>query len=109
MTPEEIDESTRGKRVRAIRDALGITGEGFADRLNDAAEQMGLSRYWTSPKITNTEKDKRDLSFEDAIAIAHLDPKPRGWMWVAWGFSTRSGEDAFAAFARNAKRRGKGA
>jgi hypothetical protein len=85
MSEREPDESTRGGRFLSIRRRLGLTGEAFAGVLNDAAEQLGFDPYWTGPKITNTEKGKRDLSIEDVAIVARVDPKKRGWFWVAFG------------------------
>lgn len=102
---DELDEATRGGRFAAIRAELGVSGIVYAERLNDAAEGMGLPRYWTGPKVTNTEKGKRDLSTEDALIVAKVDPRNRGWTWPMYGVPLKQGEDAYAVLARFAKKR----
>lgn len=106
---DEPDLSTRGGRFKAVRKALGLTGDVFAARLNDAAELIGLPRYWTGPKVTNTEKGRRDISAEDAVIVQHLDPEGRGWTWIMFGVPLRKGEDAWEALARARKRAGRSA
>jgi hypothetical protein len=103
----EIDETTRAGRFAAIRRDLGLTGARFADLLNDAARDVGFTPYWTPPKVSQTETGKRDVSTDDAIVVAKIDPHGRGWTWPMYGVALRAGEDAYAALARKNKKRPK--
>lgn len=84
-TAEDEEKKMRGQRVLAIRVALGMTGEQFADALNEVAEVLGFPRYWTGPKVTNTEKGKRDVQLSDLAILEATDPEKRPWHWIAFG------------------------
>lgn len=101
---EPPDETTRKGRAKSIRRALDLTTEVMADRLNDAAEGIGLDRYWTAQKVTLVELGKRDISSDDALAYGHVDPERRGWLWVMKGLPLLKGEDAWTVLNKAAKR-----
>lgn len=73
----------RGTRLKAIRDALGLTQSAMVDVLNRAAEALGLEpsyRYYTVSR-----NESGSISFDDAAIWLRCDPQRRGWEWFVFG------------------------
>lgn len=86
--PEDSDE-TRGDRVKAIREELKLKQELFADRLNEAAEGLGLPPIYHTSKVSKMETGNRGVSLDDAYAVAAIDPQRRGIDWITFGTRAR--------------------
>jgi hypothetical protein len=75
-------------RVRAVREATGLTHPQFAALLNETAARLGISRpRYDETKVRNMERAARGISFDDVTLIAFADPQHRGRSWLAWGDS----------------------
>lgn len=105
------DRVSRGMRVQEIQRACGY-GEGpradnagFAERLNEAAVELGLDSDWTVSKLSKIRHGTQGMSIEDATVIAYLDGKQRGWTWVAFNVAVGIGEDPYATLAKQAKKK----
>lgn len=75
-------DKARGKRLAAIREAIGITQEQMVGRLNAAALTFGLAaryRYYTVSRI-----ESGSISFEDAAVWLSLAPASMKatWEWL---------------------------
>lgn len=86
LTAQDIE---RGRRLTGIRETLDLTQYQMADRLNDAAEAMGLParyRYYTVSRM-----ESGSITFEDAAIWLSLDPvRGHGWEWFVFGTPTIS-------------------
>jgi hypothetical protein len=71
----------RGQRVRAIREARGEGGAAFAAAL----QALCPDRVYDAAVISKIEGGGRRITFEEADAIARLDPEKHGREWLAWG------------------------
>lgn len=81
MAVEEI-----GRRVYAIRLALG---DGWKNPMSQADFGALLTkragRTFDSAMVSRMENGDRTVSIEEAVIIAALDPKKRGFTWLAVG------------------------
>lgn len=78
-------DEQRGKRLRAIREAIGETQEQFADRLNVVAAEVGLGVRYKFGDISGRETGRKSMEIEDFILAAHVDPHHRTVLWLAFG------------------------
>lgn len=77
--PTEMAD-TVGDRMEAIRDAIG--GSRRKQISQEAlGELVGFDKY----KISRIERGAQELSRQDAIAIAAVDPLKRGPAWLMFG------------------------
>lgn len=88
LTEQDV---ARGKRLAAIREALGLTQSGIVDYLNEAAEALRLParyRYYTVSRM-----EAGSISFEDAAVWLELDPdkENHGWEWFVLGDVAKRG------------------
>lgn len=73
----------RGRRLRSIREALGLTQYDIVPKLNEAAERFGLPpnyRYYTVSRA-----ESGTISFEDAAVWLAIDPAHHSWEWFVFG------------------------
>ncbi len=85
LTERDIE---RGRRVRAIREALGLTQDAIVGELNDTAKRMGLPatyRYYTVSRM-----ESGSIGFEDAAVWIALDPEGRDWEWFVFGTTRKT-------------------
>jgi hypothetical protein len=81
--PETIKD-----RVRAVREACGLTQPQFAALLNETAARLGMPRpRYDEAKVRNMERAPRGITFSDVTLVAFADPQHRGRSWLAWGDS----------------------
>lgn len=104
------DRISRGRRVQEIQTDRGFEedGAGFTVLLNRAAEDLQLSPIWTQSRLSKVRSGIQDLSIEDMTVIAYLDPKKRGWTWIAYGVAAAVGEDPYTVLSRGATKKPKG-
>ena len=76
---------TRGDRARSIRELLGIDQAPFAERFNAKARELGVDAELDQWKVSRSEKGRRPITLDDAVAWASLDPLRRGVEWLATG------------------------
>src|SRR4051812_46961163 len=83
---EQRRRRAEGDRVRTVREALGENQPAFARRLSEAAQNLGLIwlRY-DNTIVSKLEIGARDLSTDDTVVVAAIDPERRGKLWLAWG------------------------
>lgn len=79
------DSETRGDRVKAIRELLGLKQPEFAARLNEAAERLKLPAIYHNTKVSKMETGSRGVDLNDAYVVAALDPENRGTDWITFG------------------------
>lgn len=81
---EFLQRIHRGRRIAEVRNALGIDGEQFAERLQQGMHARGFSstRY-DKAKLSRIEKGSRDVSIDEAVVILGLDPQRRDFLWLA--------------------------
>lgn len=74
-----------GGRIKAIREATGLTQLAFVAWLTDGGLSVSPSVYsrWETGAYTP--------SFEALAALARLDPEGRGRLWLVWGDDVREG------------------
>lgn len=74
-----------GGRIKAIREAKGMTQLAFAAWLTEQGLPVSQSVYsrWESGAYTP--------SFEALAGLARLDPEGRGRLWLVWGDDVREG------------------
>lgn len=84
-TVELVQRAERGARVANVREALALTGEEFAKRLNAAAKARGLRATYDKGKVSRMESGSRKLTAEEIAIVATLDPKERGVDWLVFG------------------------
>lgn len=77
--------TTPGDRVRMVRTQLRMTGATFTAHLNKVALQLGFEAYWDEPKLNKTERNHREIQPVDLAILTAVDPKGRGWFWLAFG------------------------
>jgi hypothetical protein len=85
--PRTAGDDARAQRVADIREARGESQPRFAQSLVTALEQLKYTpeTSYDGAVISKIETGMRGLTFEEADAIAMLDPKHRGREWlVGW-------------------------
>lgn len=82
-----IDRQSRSERVKALQKLLGFEKKSgaFVVELNRIATELGLPPSWSPARLSKMRTAVQDLSLEDAAVFAALDPKERGWEWIAFG------------------------
>jgi transcriptional regulator with XRE-family HTH domain len=70
-------------RLKAIREATGLTQLQFLERLNSVAKKLGTRPYVQS-LLSRLENGLQVPSFDDITVYATVDPKARGKLWLAW-------------------------
>ena len=104
-------------RVRAVREATGLTETQFAALLNETAARLGMSRpRYDETNVRKMESAPRRVSFDEITLIASADPQHRGRVWLAWGESRdstlnvpiMSDFDSMSSADITAQRRGRG-
>lgn len=71
-------------RLRAIREALGLTQIEFLPVLNREAEALG-QRAYSQSTLSKLESGAQAATFDDVLVFALSDPLGRGRLWLAWG------------------------
>lgn len=69
----------------AIRDASGMQPKDFAAQMVVVAKRLGLESSYSDTKLSKLVNGRQDVSLDDAIVLAHLDPEHRGVEWIALG------------------------
>ena len=82
MADRALEE--RKRRIKAVREALGLTQEALLPVLNDAAQRLGV-RVFKQSSLSKIEGGPQAVSFDDVAVYAAVDPKRRGKLWLAWG------------------------
>jgi transcriptional regulator with XRE-family HTH domain len=77
-----LDE--QAARLKAVREASGLTQLQFLAKLNGVAERLG-SRPYVQSLLSRLENGLQVPSFDDVTVYAMLDPERRGKLWVGWG------------------------
>jgi transcriptional regulator with XRE-family HTH domain len=75
---------TVDQRLKAVREATGLTQVQFIPRLNQAAEKLGVRPYAQSV-LSRLENGGQQATFDDIAVYATVDPLHRGKLWLAWG------------------------
>jgi hypothetical protein len=68
---------------------MGLGGDDFAGRMRSTASGLGLPDVYDKVKVSKIETGVRDLSLEDVAVLEAMDPRKRGWHWVAFGVQQR--------------------
>lgn len=76
-------ESGINERLKAVREATGLTQLRFLPRLNQAAAALGVREYSQST-LSKLESGAQGASFDDVKVFAAVDPLQRGKLWIAW-------------------------
>lgn len=76
---------TRGARAKLIREKLGLDQDQMAAVLTAEAERAGIPKRYDRTAISKLEKGRRDVSLDDAVVYAAVDPERRGMAWLATG------------------------
>jgi len=84
-----IQRIRRGERVLAVREALGINGDEFAELLRRHLLAYGIDRKYDKAKVSRMESGRRDLLAEELAVIASVDPEQRGMLWLIFGEAAR--------------------
>lgn len=79
------------QRLKAVREAAGVTQLQFLARLNAAAESLGKRTYAQS-QLSRLENGLQEPTFDDVAVFALVDPERRGKLWLAWGETTDSAQ-----------------
>lgn len=82
--------------MRAVREERDEEQAEFAMRLNEAAAALNLPGRYDGFAVSRRETGRKALDAQDFATVAMLDPKRRGWMWVAFGKAVTVGKDARA-------------
>jgi transcriptional regulator with XRE-family HTH domain len=74
-----------GERAKLIRETIGETLEEMADRMNEAAEEVGLPAVYKFYTVQRMEGGA--VSFEDAALLLYVAPASMKatWSWLAIG------------------------
>lgn len=75
----------RGDRVKQVREALDLTGVQFADRVEKLVAGFGAAIRFDDTKLSRVEGGTRNLTAEEAAAVAWLDPAERSVQWLVFG------------------------
>lgn len=107
----DSDRASVSQRFREIQELNeeGKDNVAFSNRLNDAAKELGFPPEWTSNKVSKVRGATLGIDVADMTVVARVDPKQRGYTYVAFGIPVTPGEDAWTVLARMAKKRGKSA
>lgn len=83
---EQTSRKARGQRLYLIRLACGdgVKNPMFIDDFVALVERTTGHRY-DPAAISRSENGKRDITVDDAIRFAAVDPKQRGKAWLAFG------------------------
>jgi hypothetical protein len=84
-------KAKRGERAKQIRELLGHNGDQMADALNRKAKEIGVMTRYDKTKVSRIETGAANLSGEDAVLWASLDPKGRGVPWLVAGLPVERG------------------
>jgi transcriptional regulator with XRE-family HTH domain len=76
-------------RLRAVREATGLTQLQFLPLLNEAAARLGVRAYAQST-LSRLETGLQEATFDDVAVFASVDPERRGKLWLAWNEQTDS-------------------
>lgn len=76
----------RGRRLRSIREALGLSQYDIAPLLNQAAEQLGFPANYRYYTVSRNEAGT--ISFEDAAVWLAIDPAHHSLDWIVYGDRT---------------------
>ena len=79
-----------GDRVRSIRELRGEKQPEYATALNAAAKRLKLPKNYSVSTISRLETGRQEITLEDVLIIAAVDPEKRGRDWLAWGDSAVS-------------------
>jgi len=71
--------------VAEVREALNVSGDDFAEAVEKRLRAYGVERRYDKAKISRIEGGSRDLTAEEAMVIAELDPQGRGPAWLTFG------------------------
>jgi transcriptional regulator with XRE-family HTH domain len=74
------------RRLRAVREATGLTQLQFLPLLNSCAVDLEIKAYSQST-LSKLETGTQAATFDDVAAFAAADPQRRGKLWLAWGES----------------------
>lgn len=80
-------ESGISDRLKAVREATGLTQLRFLPKLNQAAAALGVREYSQST-LSKLESGAQSASFDDVAVFAAVDPLQRGKLWLAWNEET---------------------
>lgn len=107
----ESDRVSVGRRVQEIQELCGEKDDNvaFARRLNQAASELGFPEAWNPNRLAKVRTGTQGISIEDMTVVARVDPKQRGYTYVAFGIAVHKNEDAWTVLARMAKKKGKSA
>lgn len=102
----ESDRVSVGRRVAEIQELCGDKDDNvsFAQRLNAAAHELGFAEAWNPNRLAKVRTGAQGIAVDDMTVVARLDPKQRGYTYVAFGIAVKKGEDAWAVLARMAKK-----
>jgi transcriptional regulator with XRE-family HTH domain len=98
-------DKARGKRAAEIREGLGLTQQGVVERLNKAAEDLGLPARYQYYTVSRMEQGS--MSFEDARAWLTIAKPRRTWEWFVAGDRVEDLETADFTEHRRAGGRGR--
>lgn len=73
----------RGKRLRTIRESLGLSQYDLAPLLNEMAARLGLPANYRYYTVSRAEAGT--ISFEDAAVWLAIDPARHSWEWFVFG------------------------
>lgn len=109
--PYESDRASVSKRFREIQELCGHAKPGeqpdnaaFSDQLNAAAEELGFTPDWTSNQVSKVRGATLGIDTTGMTIVARVDPKQRGYTYVAFGIAVAKGEDPWTVLARTAKK-----
>lgn len=85
---ELIRRAAIGERVRAVREALGTTGEQFAAAMTKQARAYGLKKRYDKTRLSRIETGSGLLKAEESAIVGVLDPEQRGAIWLVLGGAT---------------------
>lgn len=76
-----------GDRLKAVREATGLTQVAFATKLDELAAQVfkARPRRYLPPTISKLETEVQKADFDDIAIYAAIDPLHRGKLWLVWG------------------------
>ena len=73
----------RGKRLRTIRESLGLSQYDLAPLLNEMAARLGLPANYRYYTVSRNESGT--IGFEDAAVWLAIDPGHHSWDWFVFG------------------------
>lgn len=81
-------DRARGRRLKQIREALKLSQAAVVERLNEAADALGLPARYEYYTVSRMEKGS--ITFEDATVWLSIDPARKGreplrWDWFVVG------------------------